>query len=186
MAQRQKERKPSRFREKTKHLLELGKRMARRMRLKKERREELDESLLKAAEEGNNAEITRLLKAGADVNAKYDGTALMEAAKFGKAETCALLINEGAFVNSIDRGIGNTALIWAAMNGHAGACAVLIEHGADADIINGFGFAALKYAKQYGHKIVAALLEHPVPLSKLMGAEQLQPFLHDFGECASQ
>jgi ankyrin repeat protein len=186
MPQRQKERKPGRFREKAKHMLELGKRMAKRMRLTKDRREELDEALLKAAEEGNDAEITRLLKAGASVNAAPDDdTALMEAARHGKAETCALLLKEGAFVNAADN-IGNTALIWAAMNGHAGVCAILLGNGADANARNSFGFFALTYAMNYGHRTAAAFLKHPVPLLKLISVEQLQPFINDFEECTSQ
>ncbi|MCX6774006.1 MAG: ankyrin repeat domain-containing protein, partial [Candidatus Micrarchaeota archaeon] len=63
-----------------------------------EKQAQLDNKLLNAAGRGNNEEIQRLLKAGADINHKnmHGRTALMYAARTGQSETCKFLIEKGA------------------------------------------------------------------------------------------
>jgi hypothetical protein len=78
-----------------------------------EMQERLNDRLIAAAESGDNAEIKRLLKAGAKIRmeaGKY--TALMGAAMHGHTETCALLLKNGANINARTEG-GMTVFMWA-------------------------------------------------------------------------
>jgi ankyrin repeat protein len=76
--------------------------------------------LLDAASKGDNSKIKRLLKAGADIEArgKYDGyTALIWAARNNHTETCRLLIKRGANIETKDKE-GMSALMWATSFGN--------------------------------------------------------------------
>jgi ankyrin repeat protein len=87
----------------------------RKLNLKKQKR--LNQNLIDAAVHGNNPEIERLLRLGADVNAKSrfnDWTALMWAAYDGNMETCALLLKNGA---DLKESGGWTAYMCAESNG---------------------------------------------------------------------
>ena len=95
--------------------------------------------LIRAAAEGDNVEVQRLLGSGADVNEKsrnrdksglYQRTALTTAAAAGHADVVATLIAAGAPVDRKVRGDA-TALIEATRNGHMDVTKVLVEHGAD-------------------------------------------------------
>jgi ankyrin repeat protein len=67
--------------------------------------------LLDAAKYGENEKIMRLLKVGADINAKDNGneTALHYAVLYGYTQTFALLIGKGANITAQDN-FGRTAL----------------------------------------------------------------------------
>jgi len=82
----------------------------------KNERNRLNDSFLKAAAEGRTKRVERLLRLGANVNAR-DGirnmTALMWAAHHGHMETCALLIENGADIAAKDIPFGNTAFMLA-------------------------------------------------------------------------
>jgi ankyrin repeat protein len=86
-----------------------------------------------ACTNGNAAMIDKLLKAGEDPNAvvsESGDTALMLAARTGKPEAVAALLNHGANVNKTNAQ-GQTALMWAAAEKNSAAVQVLIEHKAD-------------------------------------------------------
>lgn len=86
-----------------------------------------------AATNGNAAIIEVLLKAGEDSNAvvsESGDTVLMLAARTGKPDAVAMLLNHGAEVNKTNA-TGQTALMWAAAERNSAAVQVLVEHKAD-------------------------------------------------------
>jgi ankyrin repeat protein len=87
-----------------------------------------------AATNGNAAMIEKLIKAGADPNAKltkYGDTVLMVAARTGKPEAIKALLDNGAQVNATETWGGTTALMWAASESHPAAVKLLIDRGAN-------------------------------------------------------
>jgi len=86
-----------------------------------------------ACTNGNAAMIGKLLTAGADPNAvvsEAGDTALMLAARTGKPDAVAMLLDHGADVNKANAA-GETALMWAAAARNASAVQVLVDHKAD-------------------------------------------------------
>ncbi len=77
--------------------------------------------------------VSQLLSAGADPNASMpeSETALLTAARTGKAEVVKALLARGANVNARDSYRGETALMWAAGKNNVDAIRMLIEFGAD-------------------------------------------------------
>jgi len=73
--------------------------------------------LISATKKGDIAQVRKLLREGADVNAKdekYGRSALMWAVMSGKTNMTRLLIKNGADVNAKDRN-GQTAMTWTAL-----------------------------------------------------------------------
>jgi ankyrin repeat protein len=94
------------------------------------------------------------LKAGADANtAMPDGeTALMTAARTGKAEVLRVLLAHGANLRVREPSRGQTALMWAAAENNAAAVALLIAAGADVHERSRSGaFTPLLFAVRAGH-----------------------------------
>jgi ankyrin repeat protein len=95
-------------------------------------------ALIKAAAEGNEAEILRQLAAGADINGKtmdsLQVTPLMKAAEMGRPQAVKLLIQKGAKVNVVSR-FGFTALMFASRSGNRESVAALLAAGADVNIV---------------------------------------------------
>jgi ankyrin repeat protein len=127
MAQRQREKKPDRFRKTMMRLMKSSTRSVRRMLISKQRREELDKTLISAAWRGDNEKVLRLIKAGANIAAKemYGYTALHNAAENGNTKTCAFLLNEYAKLGGNVKKLiiakdndGNAALYRAELNKH--------------------------------------------------------------------
>ena len=90
--------------------------------------------LYNAAENGHSKEALRYIKKGDDVNAarERDGrTPLHAAAQRGHKRVVAVLLNDGASVDSRDNE-GNTPLHLAAANGHDDTVRALLSDGADA------------------------------------------------------
>ena len=96
--------------------------------------------------------MARLLAAGADPNASapvqklsgevYQGTALCEAAGYGKLEAARLLLDGGADPDRAD-GNGVTPLMVAAGNGHPEVLRLLLARGAALDTVDpGSGWTA--------------------------------------------
>lgn len=100
--------------------------------LSKNGQERLNGNLLDATVSGNISGVSRLVKAGADLDAGDDCglTALMLAASKGDIQICRLLIRNGADVDVRDN-TNRTALMLAAKNGHADVCRLLIGKGAE-------------------------------------------------------
>lgn len=99
-----------------------------RLALSEKEQERLNEKLREAAKEGNNAEIERLIKAGADITAEDNNwfTSLYLAALNGHTGTCALLLSKY-----------ETA---------GGDMKILIEERASIEKKESEGFTALHYA----------------------------------------
>ena len=115
---------------------------------------------------GDTAQIQRLLDAGgqATASAKDPGTGvtpLIEAARWGHAETLTLLLAKGAEVNEPDHD-GRTPLYVAAAVGHEEAVRVLLAAGAAADSSTvTTRWTALHAAADRGHEgAVGALLRN--------------------------
>jgi uncharacterized protein len=115
-----------------------------------------------AASKGNVAEIQRLLKSGADVNAQQaDGaTALQWAAYRGDAPLAELLLKAGAKPGLANHN-GATPLWLAAAHGDAVVIKALLKGGADANESLPLGRRPLMLAARSGNvDAVRALLEH--------------------------
>jgi uncharacterized protein len=114
-----------------------------------------------AASKGNTAEIERLLKSGADVNAQQpDGaTALQWAAYRGDARLAELLLKAGAKPGVANHN-GATPLWLAAMRGDAAVIEALLKGGADANEPLPLGRRPLMLAARSGQvDAVRALLD---------------------------
>ena len=115
-----------------------------------------------AAMQRNAEEVSRLLKAGADVNlAQADGaTALHWAAYHGDANLAKMLLAAGADPSAANRE-GSTPLWLAATQGDATMVATLLDGGADANESLPLGRRPLMLAARSGSlEAVRVLLEH--------------------------
>ncbi|MBL8992541.1 MAG: ankyrin repeat domain-containing protein [Spirochaetia bacterium] len=83
-----------------------------------------------AAKKGDLAEVTRLFKAGVNVNEKdqYGQTALMGAASRGQVEVVRFILKVSADVNVRDKS-GRTALGWAVKKGQHQTADILRKAG---------------------------------------------------------
>src|SRR5262249_1107689 len=88
-----------------------------------------------AATNGSAVMLRTLLDAGADPNTARPGgeTALMTAARTGRVDAAALLLDRGANVNAKDNVHAQTALMWAVLENHADMVNLLLARGADID-----------------------------------------------------
>jgi ankyrin repeat protein len=170
-----------------------------KLALSAEEQSRLNDELFANALNGNNANVTRFLKAGADIKAKgNDGqTVLHYAACFGHTDVCALLIQEYAKADGDVKQLitakdteGLTVLHYAAANIDTRTCALLIKEYAKAGgdikgIIkakNNAGETAHGFAVTWQHPQTARfLLESGV--RALIGKECGKLFVSLFREC---
>lgn len=113
-----------------------------------------------AALNGDLKEVTRLVKAGADVNVtqqKYRGTPLQYAAARGHDKIVRLLIKSGAKIDAADTN-GRTPLVWAAMKGKKIEINLLLDAGANVAHRATGSWTALHYSMQNRHEGASELL----------------------------
>jgi len=127
-------------------------------KLTKEQQEEVNEMLFKASYGGNLEKVEEALKAGADVNKKYDGlTALMLASYCGHTDIIELLITADADINAKDNQ-KRTALMHASCDGNKDIVEILIKAGADINAKDNNGYTALICASMLGDTDIVELL----------------------------
>jgi len=130
--------------------------LAPRAGLNAEERLELNRKLFVATNKNDENAVKRLLKAGADANARNDQgeTALRKARKVEVAE---LLIANGADVDAKDC-FGETALMWSSFHGYKQVVELLLARGADVNARNHDGRTALMFASHGGQTEVVKVL----------------------------
>lgn len=108
--------------------------------------------LLAAAQAGKNAQVTKLLKAKANVNETDDqgNTALMLAAQAGHQNVVQTLLKAGADTNAQNNN-GTTALMLAAEQNQPEITAYLLKRKAKANLVDGNGNAPLFFAAENGN-----------------------------------
>jgi len=117
--------------------------------------------LLYAVDQGDTANVQKLLDTGVDVDtrARNGFTLLMRAAQLGHADIVDMLLARGANINASAPG-GWTALTEAASRGHLATVQLLLNRGANLLPSSERAWAALSLAALRGHrKVVEALLE---------------------------
>ena len=126
------------------------------------------DELVRAAGEGNLAEVQAALSRGGDVNAQEElagRTALMAAAAAGRLEVVKLLIDKSANLQAKDSG-GWTALMVAVREERTDVVRALLEKGADPNVRDNCGWTPLMVASLEGQRdIVALLLERKADLN---------------------
>ncbi|BCW65603.1 hypothetical protein NicSoilB4_03660 [Arthrobacter sp. NicSoilB4] len=106
---------------------------------------ELDRQLVRAAKANDVASATRLIRAGANVNAKdaIQDSAFLYAGAEGLNEILQLTLANGADVASTNR-FGGTALIPASEHGHVDTVRILLAAGVPVNHVNNLGWTALQ------------------------------------------
>lgn len=122
----------------------------------------MNQQLIVAAEKGDTENVLKLLKDGANINAK-DGlgrTAVMAATYANKVETVKVLIQNGADINIRDNQLNNV-LLYSGAEGSLEIVKLAIDAGADTKLTNRYGGTALIPASERGHvDVVEELLNH--------------------------
>ena len=117
-------------------------------------------ALLRAAHDGDAAEVARLIDGGADPNETgRDGvSALHLAAAEGHLEVARELLRRGAFVDSMEYD-GDTPLINASAYGRVEIVRLLLEHGADPGVVSSRGYTAAQLARRARHPEIVKLVK---------------------------
>jgi ankyrin repeat protein len=111
-----------------------------------------DQVLIRAAARGDEAEVRRLLAAGAGVTARdeHKRTALLAATQGNHVAVAALLIGKGADVNAQDD-MQDSAFLLAGASGYLEIVRLCLAAGADLKSRNRYGGTALIPACHHGH-----------------------------------
>nr|XP_057947588.1 uncharacterized protein cdkn2a/b [Doryrhamphus excisus] len=120
----------------------------------------LEDDLTSAAAMGNTAEVERLLRAGADVNAANRlGHTALQAMMMGSTPVARLLLASGANPNVADSRTGTTPLHDAARTGFADMARLLVRFAADPQARDHTNCRPVDVARTHGHADVVAFLE---------------------------
>ncbi|MCX6774434.1 MAG: ankyrin repeat domain-containing protein [Candidatus Micrarchaeota archaeon] len=171
------------------------------------RQGKLNSDLMEAARLGKEVKVEWLIKKGAEIDSKdRDGTTpLMEAAKFGHAGICSILIDSCAkakgdikkLIASKDK-MELTPLHIAAWRGNPRICAIMIAEYAKAggnakelmDMKNIGGDKPMQLVQRSGYRPssvkTAQFLGSIESLADVIDGEALAMFMESFRECASQ
>ena len=125
--------------------------------------------LIQAAAAGDAERIVRLLRAGANPEARGSGdrTALLAAVQGNQIAAARALIQAGANVNAKD-GIGDSPYLLAGARGRTEILRLTLDAGADLKSTNRFGGTALTPACHYGHvETVRVLLTTKVDINQI-------------------
>lgn len=122
-----------------------------------------ESGLNEAVLHGDEAQVSRLIAGGADINARnrLGITPLMEAAGRGNVKIMTMLLDKGADVNAkweAEGFKGLTPLMIAVFGGHLEAARVLIAKGADVNARYDGRWSALTIAAADGRQAIAELL----------------------------
>lgn len=118
------------------------------------------DAFIRAAEAGDSAAVTQMLKAGVAINGRdaQGRTAIMAATHANKVEVVRLLIQAGADINIRDNRLDNPFL-YAGVEGLLDILQLAIDAKADPKLTNRFGGTALIPAAERGHvEVVKTLL----------------------------
>jgi len=118
----------------------------------------------RAARDGRDDELKRLVVGGGDVENRDWTAPLMAAAANGHSACVDMILGSGARVDTTTSR-GNTALHLAAINNHPDVVKLLLASGADRTMRTNDGRTALHFAREQGHAAVITLLEQPTALS---------------------
>jgi ankyrin repeat protein len=137
----------------------------------------MDQELFEAAQENNLTEVSRLLRAGADVNAKNgahcDDTALHKASMNGYLPVVNELLDHGADTEALARD-GETPLHFACWGGHEAVGNELLSRGANIDAMDDSGDTPLHLASTYDQlPVVKSLVSRGANILAANDAEQL-------------
>ena len=103
-----------------------------------------------AADEGNLAEVRRLLRDGAPVDGLHIGTTPLNlASRKNHPRVVKELLEHGADVDAIGPKQDRSALFNASGDGYIGVVKVLLEHNANPNLIDTEGMTALFVASQW-------------------------------------
>jgi len=121
----------------------------------------IDQVLFDSSRKGEVQHVQNLLKARANVNARYytsGCTPLHWAAHFGHEAVVRLLLENNADIEARDND-GRTPLHWAAARGHEAVVRLLLENKAYIEARDNDGRTPLYYAVRKDYKAVVRLLE---------------------------
>ncbi|XP_061839859.1 cyclin-dependent kinase 4 inhibitor B [Nerophis lumbriciformis] len=120
----------------------------------------LEDDLTSAAAKGNTAEVERLLRAGADVNAANRlGHTALQAMMMGSTAVARLLLDRDADPNVADPRTGTTPLHDAARTGFVDTARLLVSFGADPQARDRWNCRPVDVARTHGHADLLAYLE---------------------------
>ncbi|KAK0510326.1 hypothetical protein JMJ35_007720 [Cladonia borealis] len=119
-----------------------------------------DTWLIRAAAEGQEVVVQRLLDNGAELNSKDElgRTPLSYAAENGHEAVVKLLLSYDVAADSQDTRYGQTPLSWAAENGREVVVKLLLSYDVAADSQSKYGRTPLSWAAENGHEAVVKLL----------------------------
>lgn len=121
--------------------------------------------LARLAHAGDVAAITRLVKEGADVNARdaQGATALHFAARAGRLDVIQALLAMDATLQSVCSASVEPTLHWAARGGSVDAIEYLVRSGAAVSAVNADGACAVHVAAGCGHVKALTKARPPQP-----------------------